>query len=53
MKRFLITTTINGDPRRTQDHTIAADNTYHARWIFSHLHPSTPPLAIRPVPHGR
>lgn len=54
MTRYLVTTRIDPtDPRRTQDHAIAARNAWHAGWLFRQLCPHLSPVAIRTAPEGR
>ena len=54
MTRYLVTTRIDpADPRRTQDHAIAARSAWHAGWLFRQLYPDMRPVAIRQAPEGR
>jgi hypothetical protein len=54
MTRYLVTTRVDGDPRRTQDHAIVARSAWHAGWLFRQLYNGNrQPVSIRPAPQGR
>lgn len=47
--QWYVTVMVDGDPRRTCDHLVAAHSEWSAGWLYRQLHPTANVIRIRPA----